>query len=90
MGAATFLESCKRLNSPSPPSFPVPFLHLPIAYSLSPGSKKINYPTHRAHSPLSHQSAQLKAQASSLMTVKDINQECYHAKVILYTPQQST
>lgn len=33
--AASFLDSCKRLDSLSPPTFPGPCLPLPIPYSLS-------------------------------------------------------
>ena len=42
--AGTLLDNCKRLNCFSLPTYPVPFLHLPIPASPPPGSKKITTP----------------------------------------------
>lgn len=77
MGTATFLDSCKRLNSLS--------TYIPCTIS-SPSNlltkapllvlKKINYPTHGVRNLFFiAKSAQIKAQVSGLRTTRDTNQK---------------
>lgn len=83
MGTATFLDSCKRLNSLS--------TYIPCTIS-SPSNlltkapllvlKKINYPAHGVRNLFFiAKSAQIKAQVSGLRTTRDTNQKQDHAKM---------
>lgn len=73
----------KAQVSLSPPTIPVLCIHSLLSCSLSPDHEKINYPMHRLQSSFfTAKLVQFKAQASGLRTAKDINQKCYHAKIM--------